>query len=105
MLPAQKALDLATIDAAHGLGAHHEIGSLEPGKRADIVIVDCTRPGMTPTTPTNAVANLVYAGASGGVRDTIVDGRFVLRGGAVVSVDEDSLVRKAAEAGAKLISA
>ncbi|UCE92500.1 MAG: amidohydrolase family protein [Methanobacteriota archaeon] len=105
VLPAQKALDLATIDAAHGLGAHHEIGSLEPGKRADIVIVDCTRPGMTPTTPTNAVANLVYAGASGGVRDTIVDGRFVLRGGAVVSVDEDSLVRKAAEAGAKLISA
>ena len=104
VLPAQKALDLATIGAAHSLGAHHEIGSIEPGKRADIVIVDCRRPGMTPTTRANAVANLVYSSASGGVRDTIVDGKFVLRGGAVVSVDEDALVDKAAEAGAKLMS-
>lgn len=103
VMPAQKALDLATIDAAHSLGAHHEIGSIEPGKRADIAIVDCRRPSMTPTTPGNAVANLVYAGASAGVRDTIVDGRFVLRGGAVVTVDEDALVDRAAEAGLKLL--
>lgn len=102
VLPAQKALDLATVCAAQGLGAHHELGSLEPGKRADIAIVDCRRPGMTPTTPENAVANLVYASASGGVRDTIVDGRFVIRGGAVVRVDEDALLAKAAEAGRKL---
>ncbi len=104
VLPAQKCLDLATVEAARCIGADKELGSIEPGKKADIVIVDCSGPSMTPTTPENAVANLVYAGASGSVRDTIVDGRFVLRDRKVATVDEPELLKKAAGAAEQLLA-
>jgi len=94
VVPAQSALDMATIEAAKCLGAEKSIGSLEPGKRADIVVVDCRRPSMLPTSPDNAVANLVYASPSGAVRDTMVDGEFVLRNGRIVTVDEQKLLEK-----------
>jgi 5-methylthioadenosine/S-adenosylhomocysteine deaminase len=96
VVPAQKALDMATVDAARALGAAKDLGSIEPGKKADIVIVDCGQAGMVPTRAENAVANLVYASASRAVRDTIVDGRFVLRGGMVVTVDERKALESAA---------
>ncbi|MDH3366036.1 MAG: amidohydrolase family protein [Thermoplasmata archaeon] len=104
VLPAQKALDLATIDAARSLGAEHELGSLEPGKKADIVVVDCRNPAMVPTTRENAVANLVYSSPSKAVRDTIVDGRFVLRDRNIVSVDEERVLDAAADAARELMS-
>ena len=103
VMPAQKTLDLATIEAARALGAEREIGSLEPGKRADIVVVDSRNPAMTPTRLDNVVANLVYAGPSKAVRDTIVDGRFVLRDRQVVCVDEDRIVDSAASAVDRLL--
>lgn len=96
VVPAQKALDMATVDAASALGAFRDLGSIEPGKKADIVIVDCGQAGMVPTRAENAVANLVYASASRAVRDTIVDGRFVLREGRVVTVDERKALESAA---------
>ncbi len=103
VLPAQKALDLATIDAARCLGAQREIGSIEPGKRADIVVVDCRHPAMVPTTTDNAVSNLVYSSPSAAVRDTIVDGRFVMRDRNIVSVDEERVMDEAAEAASELM--
>jgi 5-methylthioadenosine/S-adenosylhomocysteine deaminase len=95
VLPAQKVLDLATVDAARSLGAQERIGSLEPGKRADIVIVDCGQAAMAPTTARNAVANLVYASPSKAVRDTMVDGKFVVRDGRFTRADERRLVADA----------
>lgn len=103
VLPAQKALDLATIDAARSLGEHERIGSLEPGKRADLVIVDCRHPGMAPTTPENAVANLVYASPSKAVRDTMVDGKFVVRDGRFVRADERKLSAEAVASAEELL--
>ncbi|UCE81219.1 MAG: amidohydrolase family protein [Methanobacteriota archaeon] len=103
-LPAQKALDLATIDAARSLGAEKEIGSLELGKRADIAVVDCRHSAMAPTTSDNAVANLVYASPSKAVRDTIVGGEFVLRGREIVGVDEEHIIDAATAAAQKLLS-
>jgi 5-methylthioadenosine/S-adenosylhomocysteine deaminase len=97
VVPAQKALDMATVDAAAALGASKSIGSLEPGKKADIVIVDCNTPGMTPTTADNVVSNLVYASPSTAVRDTMVDGRFVVRDRRAVKVDEDKVLADARE--------
>lgn len=104
VLPAQKTLDLATIDAARCLRMQDRIGSLEPGKRADIVIVDCTHPAMAPTTPGNAVANLVYAGPSKAVRDTMVDGKFVVRDGRSTRVDEHRLAEEAIASAEELSS-
>lgn len=104
VVPAQKALDMATVDAAAALGASKDLGSIEPGKKADIVIVDCNTPGMTPTTEVNAVANLVYASPSHSIRDTMVDGRFVLRDRAFVTVDEDEVLVDARDRAAGLLS-
>jgi 5-methylthioadenosine/S-adenosylhomocysteine deaminase len=103
-VPAQKALDMATVDAASALGASKSLGSIEPGKRADLVIVDCHTPGMTPTTRENAVQNLVYASPSRAVRDTIVDGKFVIKGGVFVRVDEAKVLSAAQEQAAALLS-
>lgn len=104
VLPAQKVLDLSTIDAAKALGAEKDLGSIEPGKKADIVIIDCDTPGMTPTTLDNAVANLAYASAGSSVRDTIVDGRFVVLNHEVVTVDEKKVLQSAREAAEDLLS-
>lgn len=101
-LTAQKCLDLATTDAAKCLGAEKQLGSIEVGKKADLVIIDCRTPAMTPTTPENAVANLVYAGPSSAVRHTMVEGKFVIRDRKAVTVDEPKLVARAEEAAAKL---
>lgn len=104
VVPAQKALDMATVDAAAALGAAKDLGSVEPGKKADIVIVDCDTPGMTPTTAENAVANLVYASPSHSVRDTMVNGRFVLRDGECATVDEAKVLEVARAQAAALLS-
>ena len=95
VLPAQKCLDMATVDAAKALGAEKELGSLEPGKKADIVVLDAMVPSMVPTTAANAVANLVYACPSHSIRDTIVNGKFVLKGGEIVTVDTEKFLPEA----------
>ena len=104
VLPAQKVLDLATVDAAKSLGANEKLGSLEPGKRADLVVVDCRHPAMAPTTPENAVANLVYASPSKAVRDTMIDGKFVVRDGRFVMADEHRLAEEAVDSAQALLS-
>jgi len=104
VLPAQKVLDMATIDGARCLRADKQLGSIEPGKKADIVVVDCRRASMRPLTPSNAVANLVYASPSGAVRDVLVDGSIVLRNWKCTKVDEASLLGKADAAVQELLS-
>ena len=103
VIPAQKALDMATVDAAMAVGAGKELGSIEPGKKADIVIVDYGTPGMVATTAENAVANLVYSSPSGSVRDTIVDGRHVLKNRKIVTMDESKFLKKASTAAESLL--
>jgi len=103
VLPAQKCLDMVTLDAAKAIGAEKKLGSIEPGKRADIIVVDCNGASMIPTRAENAVSNIVYASPSHAVRDTMVDGRFVLRDWKIVTVDEPKLLKTAEDAAAKLI--
>lgn len=104
VLPAQKCLDLATVDAAKALGVEKELGSIEVGKKADIVVLDCMRPSMLPVSSENAVANIVYASPSHAVRETIVNGKFVLRDRKIVNLDECAFLLKAEEEARKLAS-
>lgn len=104
VLSAQKCLDLATIDAAKCIGAEKQLGSIEAGRKADLVVLDCRIPSMTPMTPENAVANLVYASPSHAVRDTIVDGKVVLRDRKIVTMDEVKFLAKAEAAAAELMA-
>lgn len=104
VLPAQKCLDMATVDAAKCIGADKELGSIEPGKKADLIILDCAVPSMVPTRPDNVVANLVYASPSHAVRDSIVDGKFVLRDRKIVNLDEMEFLKKADVAADQLLA-
>jgi 5-methylthioadenosine/S-adenosylhomocysteine deaminase len=103
VLPARAALALATIGGARALGLEGEIGSLEAGKRADLVIVRADGFHQVPQDPaTNPYSFLVYATKSSDVDTVLVDGRVVVRGGRVLTVDEAATRARAAELRAKL---
>ena len=75
--PMQKILDMATLDGAACLGMEHEIGSLEIGKKADLISLDLTAFNMQPVN--NILSNIVYASRGGNVKDSIINGQVVMR--------------------------
>ena len=85
-VPARVALRLATRGGARALGMEHLIGSLEAGKRADIVLVDLDRPHLTPLY--DVVSHLVYAVNKADVTTVLVNGRVVVREGRMTTLDE-----------------
>ena len=92
----QKLLDAATRNGAHSLGVLDRIGSLEPGKKADITVIDLEDPCMTPQI--NLVSNLVHYGHQGIVDSVMVDGEFLMRDRRILCVDEKQALRNAQEA-------
>ncbi|HQN75929.1 MAG TPA: amidohydrolase family protein [Methanomassiliicoccales archaeon] len=87
VVKAQEALDFATVNAAKALGLQKEIGSLEVGKRADIVIMDPRSLPLRPLTTENAVSNVVYSAGRGDVRSVICFGDVVVRDRIPVNLD------------------
>jgi len=99
---ARDMLIMATLNGAKLLGLDSEIGALEPGRRADLVLLDVNSPFLQPL---NDLANaLVYAETGADVDCVIVDGRIIVRDGKVISVDEMAIRRRAAEAARRLWS-
>jgi 5-methylthioadenosine/S-adenosylhomocysteine deaminase len=99
LVPAKTALSLATSLGARAVHLDHLIGSLEPGKRADLIVIDLGGLHATPRYrySADAIYNyLVYACRSADVRDTMVDGRLLMRDRALLTLDEDE-VRAAAQ--------
>lgn len=74
---AEKVVEMATIDGARAIGLENEIGSLEPGKKADFVLFDTSGPNWYPRH--NWPSVLVYQANTGDVRTVVIDGRVVLR--------------------------
>jgi 5-methylthioadenosine/S-adenosylhomocysteine deaminase len=95
-LTRHRALAMATIEGARVLGLQDLVGSLEPGKRADLITVDCRQPHLTPALDVEAA--LVYSARGSDVRDVMVDGHLVVRGRRVLTVDEADLLREATAA-------
>lgn len=88
----RRMLELATIDAARGLGLGDVTGSLTPGKRADLIMVRVDDIATAPfTDPTNTLA--LAAGAEN-VDTVVIDGRIVKRGGRLTTVDPDRIIRE-----------
>jgi len=83
-MPALTALELATRGGAAALGLGDQIGSLEPGKRADFIVVEPRTPHATPSF--DPVSTLVYATQSRDVLDVVVDGRLLVRGGVLTEL-------------------
>ena len=92
-LPAETIFRMATMGGAQALNLHDEIGSLEPGKRADIVLLDMQRPGLTPLY--SVYSHLVYAVRGSDVDTVIVNGRIVVRDRRILTVDEEAVMEHA----------
>jgi 5-methylthioadenosine/S-adenosylhomocysteine deaminase len=93
VLPAARVLQMATIDGARALGLEAEIGSLEPGKRADVIVVDLNRLSATPHP--DVVSALVYSAEPADVRTTIIDGRIVMHDGKLLTMSEADVIADA----------
>jgi 5-methylthioadenosine/S-adenosylhomocysteine deaminase len=97
MFPAEMAYEMATLGGARAMGLEHEIGSLEPGKRADLVLHDTDRPEWRPLL--NVANQLVWSADGRGVHTVLVDGRVVVEDGHVTTIDEAALWAAAQRAG------
>jgi 5-methylthioadenosine/S-adenosylhomocysteine deaminase len=100
VLPATTALEMATIRGARALGLEKEIGSLEDGKRADLIMVRLDRPNAAPLY--DAVSQMVYALKAADVRDVMVNGKPVVRDAKILTLDEKAILAKAEEYRAKI---
>lgn len=100
-LPATKVLELATLGGARALGLEREIGSIEVGKRADLVALDLSGPHGQPA-EADLVSRLVYAARAADVRHVVVDGRVVVRGGRLLTADLEEIRVKANTAARRL---
>jgi cytosine/adenosine deaminase-related metal-dependent hydrolase len=93
ILPAMRVLRMATIDGARALGLESEIGSLEVGKRADMIVVDLERLHSTPAP--DIISALVYSAQPDDVRTTIIDGRVLMRDRELTTVKETEVIENA----------
>jgi 5-methylthioadenosine/S-adenosylhomocysteine deaminase len=99
-LPATAALEMATIRGARALGMEREIGSIEPGKRADLIMVRIDRPNAQPLY--DPVSQMVYALKAGDVTDVMVNGKLVVLDSKILTLNQPQILAKAAEYRAKI---
>ncbi|MFZ5634913.1 MAG: amidohydrolase [Bacillota bacterium] len=91
-LPSFQALRMATCGGAQALGKGNEIGLLKAGYKADIILVDTRRPHLFPRH--DWIAHIVYAAQSSDVHTVIIDGRIVMEGRQVLTIDEEEVYRQ-----------
>ena len=101
MIPAETALEMATIQGAKALGLGEEVGSIEVGKKADLVLFDTKRPEWR--TIFNPVNNLVYNADGRSVHTVIVDGKVVVEDHNPLFVDEWELIQRVQRIGQDLM--
>jgi 5-methylthioadenosine/S-adenosylhomocysteine deaminase len=99
-LPAATALEMATMGGARVLGLENQIGSIETGKRADLILVRLDRPNAVPMY--DPISQMVYALKADDVRDVMVNGKPVVRDGKIRTLDEKLVLDKAEEYRAKI---
>lgn len=102
IMGAQTAFRMATIDGARALGWDDAIGSIAPGKCADLVVFDTSGPEWQPDPLSRPVENLVYSSSGGSARDVVIGGAVVMRDRRIHGVDVDGLYAKAGLAAAEI---
>jgi 5-methylthioadenosine/S-adenosylhomocysteine deaminase len=93
VVPASAVLEMATIGGARVLGLDAKTGSIEPGKRADLILVSMRGARQTPMY--NPVSHLVYVARGDDVQTTIVNGRVLMRDRKVLTLDEGGVLADA----------
>ena len=92
VLRAQEVLEMATVGGAHVLGLAGEIGSIQLGNKADIIVVDLDRPHLQPIY--DPISTIVYSANGADVRDVIIDGKVVMRNRELMTVDTEEVMWK-----------
>jgi len=93
VLPAQTVLKMATTDGAKALGLEKTVGSLEVGKKADVILLDFKKPHLTPVH--DPYANIVYSACRSDVDTVIVDGKILMENKNVKTLDEEEVMLEA----------
>jgi len=102
VMPATTVLEMATLGGARAMGMESELGSIEAGKKADLVLIDLRKPHLMPFR--DVVSNIVYSAMGSDVDTVMVNGRLLLRHGKALTLDEGRIVGEAQTHQDELIS-
>ncbi|MFX1252468.1 MAG: amidohydrolase [Promethearchaeota archaeon] len=103
ILTAEQVLKMATVNGAQALGLK-DIGSIEEGKKADMILIDFQRPHLSPTSSHNLISNVVWCGKASDVTDVIIDGQIILKDCKFAQLDEENLLNRIQRAYTNLIN-
>ncbi len=95
VMPAPAVLGLATRGGAQTLNLHHRIGSLEPGKQADLIVINCDQPHLVPLY--NPYSQLVYAATGADVRTVVIAGQVVMQDRRLLTLDVEAAMARVRE--------
>ncbi len=104
LISPEQALEMATINGARALMWEDEIGSIEVGKKADLVLIDIKKPNWLPIYDFSTIPNLVYSGDGADVDTVIIDGKIVMEGREIKTLDERKILTRVQEAGARILA-
>lgn len=102
VLKAREILRMATIEGAKVLGLNHQIGSLEIGKRADILVVNIQKPHWLPLY--HPYSHLVYSAQGEDVDTVMVEGKILMKGRKILHLDEDDILTKVNELSTRILA-
>jgi 5-methylthioadenosine/S-adenosylhomocysteine deaminase len=100
-MPPAQVLQMAILGGARALGLEDQIGSLEPGKKADLILLDLNRPHLVPVY--DLAAAIVFGATAADVDTVMVDGQIIMEGRVVQTLDETEVVAAAQAAGPQLL--
>jgi 5-methylthioadenosine/S-adenosylhomocysteine deaminase len=93
MMTAEKVLEMSTIRAAKALSIDKKVGSIEPGKKADLVLINLKTPGMAPSLL--PIKNLVYSTSSECIDTVIINGEKVMENRILLKIDQEKAINEA----------
>jgi 5-methylthioadenosine/S-adenosylhomocysteine deaminase len=101
-LPAEQVVEMATIEGARAIHLEKQIGSLEPGKKADLIIVDVNAPHATPMY--SVYSEIVFALKANDVRTVVIAGRVIMEEQKMLTLNEEEILKKANEYQKKILA-
>ena len=93
VVPAETAIEMATINGARAIGKENLIGSLEVGKKADFISIDTNSPRLVPNT--NPVSTVVYSACGMDVDNVVIDGKIVVQDRVIKTMNEQEILDQA----------